>query len=694
MLPVRLTGGATLQAASYPPAPRSNAVDEYHGVRVSDPYRDLEEIDAPATRRWLEAQSALTEAELAKLPLRTVFRERLRSLVDYERIAIPHVAGGRYFYTRNEGLQNQSILYVETPGEEGARVVLDPNGFSADGTVALSGVSVTDDGARLAYATSSSGSDWQTWRVREIASGEDRPDVVQWSKFSGATWRKDGSGFYYCAYPAPEGDVAARKDVLGSQRVYFHRLGTPQSEDPLVFESPENPGWFFATQITDDGRYLVLSATEGTDPRNRLWIRDLERSDAPWTALFPEADAAYEVLGNDGARFYVHTDRDAPNGKIIATEIERPASFTTLVAQREEKLDGASIFGDRMYATYLRDVHSEIRIFNLRGEPAGMLELPGFGTASGLSGERDDRETFYEYSDITTPSTVFHLDLQSGKSTIFHRARVAFDPSAYRTEQVFFTSADGTRVPMFVTAKRDLPRDGNAPTILLGYGGFDHSLLPQFSASRIAWLERGGVYAIANLRGGGEYGEAWHRAGMREAKQRVFDDFIAAAEYLIAQRYTSSTKLAILGGSNGGLLVGAVLTQRPDLIGAAIAEVGVLDMLRYQRFTVGAAWIPEFGSSDEPELFPVLYAYSPLHRIAENVAYPPTLITTGDHDDRVFPAHSFKFAAALQDAQRGSAPVLLRVDLNAGHGGGKPTMKAIEESADVYAFAAAALGMT
>ena len=690
---VVILGFAASTGLSYPESHRDSVTDEYHGVSVADPYRWLEDIDSPATERWIDAQTALTDQYLAGLPLRDVFRARLTRLMDYERYGLPEAMGGRYFYSHNAGLQNQAVLYVSGRLDERGTVLLDPNTLSDDGTIALSGISLTRDGGLLAYATSESGSDWQTWRVRDTRTGADLPDRVEWSKFSGAAWLIDGSGFYYNAYAKPSDETVERKGTLVNQRVYFHRLGTPQMQDELVYERPDHPNWFFGTETTDDGRYLVLFAAEGTSPKVRVWVRTLAGTPSPDTAVFPDGDASYQYLGNDGPQFYFLTDRDAPLGRIIAVDIERPGAPREIVAQHPEKLEDAALFGDRFFLTYLRDVRAEVRIVDMHANAAGEVALPGFGTTSGFSGRRDAHETFYTYGDLTTPTTVFRHDVQTGESTALFRPQVAFEPSDYTTEQIFYASKDGTRVPMFITFKKGLARDGSAPTILYGYGGFDVPTLPAFSASRIAWLERGGVYVIANIRGGSEYGEAWHDAGTGANKQRVFEDFVGAAEYLVEHRYTSSRALAISGGSNGGLLVGACLVQRPDLFGAVLAQVAVLDMLRYQHFTVGAAWAPEYGLADDPVQFATLHAYSPLHNLEHGTPYPSTLITTGDHDDRVFPAHSFKFAAALQHAQGGHAPVLIRIDRKAGHGAGKPTAKVIEEIADMYAFAANALGM-
>jgi len=674
---------------AYPPAPQGDVVDSYHGVAVPDPYRALEDLDSPETRAWIDAEVAVTERFLDAIPERATVRRRLLELWNYERFGTPTRVGDEYVFSRNTGLQNQSVLYIAArPGGE-ARVLLDPNTFSTDGTVALSGASFSDDGTLMAYATSASGSDWLVWRVREVATGVDRADEIRWCKFSGASWRRDGSGFYYSRYAEPDPQNQF-KDENYNQTVFFHALGTAQSDDVLVYARPDHPDWNFSAITSEDGRWLLIDASQGTDPNNRIFVQDLATG-GDVVELLAKGDASYDYLGNDGSTFYFRTTLDAPRGRIVKLSVE-DRTPVEVVAQSDDLLEAAALFGDTLLLEYLHDAHSVVRRVHLDGGVLGDVALPGLGTASGFGGKRRATETFYSYASYTRPSSVYRLDLSTGASTLVFAPTVSFDPDEYVSEQVFYTSRDGTRVPMIVTAKKGVPRDGTAPTILYGYGGFNISLTPSFSPAILVWLERGGIWAVPNLRGGGEYGEAWHLAGTKEHKQNVFDDFIAAAEYLIAHEYTSTPKLAIFGGSNGGLLVGACMTQRPELFAAAIPAVGVLDMLRFQKFTIGWAWTSDYGSSDDADGFAYLYAYSPLHNLRAGTHYPATLIETADHDDRVYPAHSFKFAAALQAAQGGPAPVLIRIETKAGHGAGKPTTKMIDEAADRYAFLIKVLG--
>jgi prolyl oligopeptidase len=670
-------------ALPYPDAPRVGQTDDYFGTNVADPYRWLEDVDSPPTRTWIEEQNALTESVLAAVPARAAIRRRLTQLWDYERRSVPERAGDLYAYYRNTGLQNQAVLWVTRELAELGRALLDPNTFSPDGTVALTSAAFSDDGTRLAYSVSASGSDWQEWRVRDVATRQDLPDIVRWSKFSSAAWRRDGSGFYYSRYDEP---VAATqfKDATYDHKVYFHRLGTPQSTDLLVYERPDHKDWNLNGYATEDGRYLLIEASRGTDPDNRVFVRDLAAGGAV-VELLPDGDAHYSYLANDGETFYFLTTKDAPRARIVAVDLHDRA-LREIVAESADVLDGAAFFGDRIVASYLRDALAYVAVYALDGTQLDEMVLPGLGSVAGFGGKRTARETFYSYTSYTEPTTTYRYDVASGRSERVFAPRLAYDPAAFTSEQVFYSSKDGTRVPMIVTAKKGTPRDGSAPAILYGYGGFDIALTPAFSSAVIVWLEMGGVYAVANVRGGGEYGEAWHLAGVKHERQNVFDDFIAAAEYLIAQRWTASAKLAIHGASNGGLLVGACMTQRPELFGAALPAVGVLDMLRFPRWTIGWAWTSDYGSPDDPGDVPVLLAYSPYHNLREGTSYPPTLVTTADHDDRVFPAHSFKFSAALQHAQGGEAPVLLRVETKAGHGVGKPTSKVIDEVADRYAF--------
>ena len=669
---------------AYPSAPLGDVVDDYHGTAIPDPYRWLEDATTPEARAWIDAEADLTERELAAIPARDAIHRRLTELWNYERFGIPRRVGNAYVYSKNSGLQNQAVVYVATSLESTPKVLIDPNTLSADGTIALSGMSFSDNGKYLAYSTATSGSDWVTWRVRDVATGKDLADVVRWSKFSGASWMLDASGFYYSRYAEP--DAAAQfKDENYNHKLYFHRIGTPQSADALVYERPDHPDWNISGGVTDDGQWLIIHTSQGTSPNNRLYARDLRVPDAPIFAMQEDGDAAYHVLGNDGETFYLMTTKDAPRSRIVTMNVHG-GPLTEIVAESEDSLEGAGLFGDVIVLEYLHDARSVVRRFDIGGRALGEVALPGLGSAGGFGGKRGDKETFYSFTSYTTPASIFRFDPATGASALAFAPKVPFDPSDFESEQVFYPSRDGTNVPMMITRKKGLARGPQTPMVLYGYGGFGVSLTPAFSPATLAWLELGGAFAVANLRGGGEYGEAWHLAGTKEHKQNVFDDFIAAAEFLIARGNTSPAKLAIHGGSNGGLLVGAAMTQRPELFGAAIPAVGVLDMLRFQKFTIGWAWTADYGSSDEPEDFAYLRAYSPLHNVRPGTEYPATLIVTADHDDRVFPAHSFKFAAALQAAQGGDAPVLIRIETKAGHGAGKPTSKIIDEAADRYAF--------
>jgi prolyl oligopeptidase len=674
----------------YPDAPRVDQIDDYFGTRVADPYRWLEEVDSPQTQRWIAEENDLTESVLATVPQREAIRARLTEVWNYERWDVPEQVGDLYAYFRNTGLQNQAVLWVTRDLAEPGRVLLDPNTFSVDGTVALSSQEFSHDGALVAYSVSSSGSDWLEWHVRDVATGTDRPDVVRWSKFSGASWKRDGSGFYYSRYDEPAPD-SKFKDTNYFHKLYFHRLGTPQSTDVLVYERPDHKDWNFGAVTTEDGRYLVLDVSRGTAPENAIFVKDL-RIDGPVVELLPDADARYVYLANDATTFYFLTTKDAPRARIVAIDLHERAP-REIVAQTADALDGAAFFGDRIVATYLHDARARVVVYGLDGRPESEVALPGLGSVDGFRGKRTARETFYSYTSYTEPRSIYRYDVATGLSARVFAPQIGFDASAFTSEQVFYTSKDGTRVPMIVTAKKGTPRDGSAPAILYGYGGFDISLTPEFKSAVLVWLEMGGIYAVANLRGGGEYGQAWHQGGIKERKQNVFDDFIAAAEYLIDQKWTSAPKLSIHGGSNGGLLVGACMVQRPELFGAALPAVAVMDMLRFQHFTIGWAWTSDYGSSDDASDVATLLAYSPYHNLREGEHYPATLITTGDHDDRVFPAHSFKFAAALQHAQGGTAPILLRVETKAGHGAGKPTAKMIDDVADRYAFLVKVLGV-
>ena len=689
------SGAQSAPRLIYPFTPTTNISDFYHGVRVADPYRWLEDDNSPATAGWVAAQNAVTSAYLEGIPPRAEIRQRLAQLWNYERYGVPFKQGTRYFLTRNDGLQNQSVLYTLTSLNDPPVVLLDPNQLSTDGTVALSGFAVSDDGARLAYGLATAGSDWQEWRVREVATGRDLPDLVKWVKFSNASWAKDGSGFFYSRYDEPAG-TNVLKGVNYFQKLCFHRLGTPQAEDKLVYHRSDQKEWGFYGVVTDDGRYLVISVSQGTDTKNRVFYLDLGTPDAQVVELLKDFDASYDFIGNVGPVFYFRTDLQASRGRIITIDTGQPerAHWQERVPQADARLQSANLVNYQIVASYLRDAHADIQVFTLDGTPLPRIVLPGLGSAAGFGGKIADTETFFSYSSFTTPATVYRHDFTTGRSEIFREPKVAFNPDDYETRQVFYRSRDGTRVPMFITHRKGGVLNGRNPTYLYGYGGFDISLTPSFSVPNLVWMEMGGVYAQANLRGGGEYGEDWHQAGTRLKKQNVFDDFIAAAEWLIRNDYTSPRKLAIGGGSNGGLLVGACMTQRPGLFAAALPAVGVMDMLRFHLFTIGWAWTSDYGCADNPEEFKALYAYSPLHNLNPGDVYPATLITTADHDDRVVPAHSFKFAAALQAAHAGSTPVVIRIETRAGHGAGKPMTKIIDEVADRWAFLVKELGMT
>ncbi|MBW4569072.1 MAG: prolyl oligopeptidase family protein [Tolypothrix carrinoi HA7290-LM1] len=679
---------------TYPSSPYSDRVDDYHGTTVTDPYRFLEDPDSEETKAWVEAQNKVTFGYLNEIPAREKIKQRLTKLWDYEKYSIPFQEGENYFYFKNDGLQNQSVLYTLKTLDGEPKVLLDPNKLSADGTVALSGLSISENGKLLAYGLSSSGSDWQEWKVRDVETTEDLPDHLKWIKFSGASWTNDNQGFFYSRYDEPN-EKTKLEDVNYYQKLYYHKLGTSQSEDTLIYQRPDQKEWGFGKAVTEDGHYLVISVWSGTDSKNLFFYKDLTNPNAEVVELIKEFEADYSFIDNDDSVFYFRTDLDAPRARVIAIDSKNPdkSAWQEIIPQAAETLESVGILNNQFVADYLKDAHGKVKIFDLNGTFVREVELPGLGSVGGFNGKRHDTETFYSFTSFTTPPTIYRYDIVSGKSQVFRQPKVDFNPADYETKQVFYRSKDNTQVPMFITYKKGIKLDGNNPTYLYAYGGFNISLTPSFSVSSLVWLEMGGVYAVPNLRGGGEYGEEWHQAGMKLKKQNVFDDFIAAAEWLIGNGYTKSDKLAIAGGSNGGLLVGACMTQRPDLFGAALPTVGVMDMLRFHKFTIGWAWISEYGSPDNLEEFKALYAYSPLHNLKPGTAYPATMITTADHDDRVVPAHSFKFAAALQAAHTGENPVLIRIETKAGHGAGKPTAKIIEESADKWAFLVRTLDM-
>jgi prolyl oligopeptidase len=677
----------------YPETRTGDVVDDYHGTQVADPYRWLEDSEDPEVRAWIEAQNALTYGYLDQIPARDAINARMTELWNYERFSAPGRVGDSYTWYYNDGLMSQSVLYIADSPESEGRVLLDPNTLSEDGTIALSGVWFNEAATQAAYAVSDGGSDWRTIRVMDVATGETLDDTLEWVKFSGVSWAKDGSGFYYSRYDVPENpdDMEAVNEF---QKLFFHTIGTDQSEDTLIYERTDQPRWGFGGRVTESGDYLVIYNWQGTEPKNRIFYKDL-KADGPVTPLLTEFDAQYSVLGNDGPIWYLQTDKDAPKNRVVAIDIREPgAEWREILPEQEQPLEGVSLLGgDKLVALTLQDAHSVVTVYNLDGEKLNDVELPGIGSAGGFGGERDHTETFYTYTSYTSPSTIYRYDLETGTSTVFREPGITM-PDEYETTQVFVESPDGTKIPVFLTHKKGIELDGSNPTYLYGYGGFNISLTPYYSTTNRVWLEMGGVLAVANLRGGGEYGQDWHDAGRLANKQNVFDDFIASAEWLIDQGYTSSDKLAIGGGSNGGLLVGACVTQRPDLYGAAMPAVGVMDMLRFNQFTIGWAWESDYGSPQDPEMFPVLYGYSPVHNVKPGTEYPSILVTTGDHDDRVVPGHSFKFTAAMQAAQAGADPVLIRIETRGGHGAGKPTQMRIDEGSDKWAFLVKELDMT
>ncbi|MEZ4454718.1 MAG: prolyl oligopeptidase family serine peptidase [Nannocystaceae bacterium] len=641
----------------YPEAAKGDVVDDYHGTKVADPYRWLEDPDSAESKAWIDAENSVTFGYLDTIAARPQIRERLTKLWNYERYGVPSREGGRYFFTRNDGLQNQNVLYTAKTLKEEPKILLDPNALSSDGTVALSGTSVSPNGKLLAYGTSASGSDWQEYRVRDIDTGKDLSDELQWIKFSGVSWTKDNKGFFYSRYDAPkEGEALTGQNV--NQKLFYHKLGTPQAEDVLIYQREDHPKWGFNAAVTDDGKYLIINVWEGSSPKNGVFVKELKGKAATEPGgvieLLANFDADYTFVDNEGGVLWFFTDREAPRGKMIAIDLKKPApeSWVTVIPEAPETLRSVSAVGGKLFANYLKDARSEVKVFDPKGKLEREVELPGLGSVYGFGGKKKDQETFFMFTSYTTPGTVYRYDVKKATSEVFRAPKVDFNPDDYVSEQVFYQSKDGTKVPLFLTYKKGMNKDGQNPTYLYGYGGFNIAITPSFSVANLIWMEMGGVLAVANLRGGGEYGEEWHLAGTKLKKQNVFDDFIAAAEWLVANKITSPAKLAIGGRSNGGLLVGAAMTQRPDLFAAALPGVGVMDMLRFHKFTIGWAWTSDYGSSEDPNEFKALLAYSPLHNLKEGTEYPATLVHTADHDDRVVPGHSFKFAAALQAAHR------------------------------------------
>ncbi len=700
LLSILLSPIAKAGAIHYPQTHKVDQKDTYHGVTVEDPYRWLEDDvrQSAEVRSWVEAENRVTADYLTAIPERDAIGKRLTRIWNFESRSVPMKAGGRYFYTRNDGLRNQPVLYTQTilgAPPTPADVLLDPNTWSQDGTVALVDFRPSRDGRYAVYGVREAGSDWRVWHVLDLETRKVLPDELKWIKSCCAAWTEDGRGFFYARLPEPKAGTEFQR-IDRDSKVYYHRIGTPQSDDALVFEEPGNPEWESQPELTDDGRYLVLVTSNEKGKLFRVLARDLAEPYSMARPVVPSFDNGYfNLVANQGPVLYFQTDAGAPRGRLIAIDLRdpRPESWKEIIPEAEPTLQGMTRVGDRFLASYLKDAASLVRVFTLDGKPVQDVELPGIGSVAGFQGRPEDTETFYHFSSFATPASTYRYDLATGRSTLIYQPELDFDPARFEVKQVFFPSKDGTRIPMFLAYRKGLKLDGNNPTLLTGYGGFNIPQDPSYSSMWVTWMEMGGVYALVNLRGGGEYGEAWHEAGKKLKKQNVFDDFIAAAEWLIANRYTRSSRLGMRGGSNGGLLVGAVMTQRPDLFGAALPAVGVMDMLRFHLFTVGRYWVDDYGSSEDPNQFKALFAYSPYHNLKPGTKYPATLVTTADTDDRVVPGHSFKFAARLQETQAGDAPVLIRIESRAGHGSSTPTSKLIEKATDELAFLVRNLGM-
>jgi prolyl oligopeptidase len=683
------------QRPSYPEARQVEQVDDFWGVKVADPYRWMEDLNAPDVADWVRRENAVTEQYFAQLPMRATFKSRITELWNYPKVSLPFRAAGRYFYARNSGLQRQSVFYTRSSLGAPARAVIDPNTLSPDGSIALSGFSPSPDGRLLAYGISEGGADWRTLLVRELQSGRQLTDTIRWLKGGGLSWTNDGRGFFYSRFPEPEAGKQLQ-NAIHDEKIFYHRIGTPQSADALIYERPDHPDWFVGGYVSEDGRYLFVFLNRGTESQNRLFVADLgdpknPNVKAPIKPVFEKGDASYSPIGNVGSTIYLITDRDAPRQKVVAFDLATPEQWRTIVPEQPNAIDQIAMFKGGIAVNFLEDVKSHVELYGLDGVSRGDLPLPGIGSVQGFSAREDTPELFYAFTSPLYPTTAFRYDPATKRSTAFEPPKLAFDATRYETRAVFATSKDGTKVPMFVTLKKGMTLDGSNPTMLYGYGGFDISTTPGFRPDVLAWLEQGGIWATASMRGGSEYGEAWHNAGMFEKKQNVFDDFIAAAEYLVNEKYTSPPKLGVMGGSNGGLLVGAVEEQRPDLFAVALPAVGVMDMLRYHKFTGGGAWATEYGSADDSTQFQYLIKYSPVHNVKAGTCYPATLVTTADHDDRVVPSHSFKFTATMQAAQGCAKPVLIRVETQGSHGY-RPTDKRIAELADEWTFAAANMG--
>jgi prolyl oligopeptidase len=684
----------TFAQLTYPSTKKGSVQDTYFGTTIADPYRWLEDDNSEETKAWVYAQNAVTTTYLSTIPFRDKVKQRLSVLWNYPKYGSPRQEGEYYYFSKNDGLQNQSVLYRQRGLDGSPEVFLDPNRFSSDGTVALAGLSFSKNARYVAYQISSSGSDWQEALIMDLNTGTLIDDTIRYIKFSGITWQGD-EGFYYSRYPVPDASSKLSKQNQ-FHKVYFHAVGTQQDRDALIYEDNDHPLRNVGADLTEDGRFLIVSTTEGTSG-NELWVKDLSKGASAFSRLIEGFKTEPEIVDHNGKGWLiVKTNQDAPNYKVVLIDPARPAvaDWITIISEKSEVLQSVGTGGGYLFCSYLKDASTKVYQYTYDGKLVREIQLPGIGTASGFGGKRNQSSFFYTFTSYTYPPTIFSYDITTGVSTVFRKTETAFDSEAYETRQVFFTSKDGTKVPMFITGKKGFQLNGANPVLLYGYGGFNIAQTPGFSISNAFWLEQGGLYVVVNLRGGSEYGEAWHQGGMLGNKQNVFDDFIGAAEYLIANSYTNKNLLAIRGGSNGGLLVGACMTQRPDLFKVALPAVGVLDMLRYHLFTIGWAWAVEYGRSDNADQFNYLIKYSPLHQLKDGVSYPATLVTTADHDDRVVPAHSFKFAARLQEAHRGAAPVLIRIETKAGHGAGKPTSKQIEEAADIWSFVMQNMGLT
>jgi prolyl oligopeptidase len=684
----------TFAQLPYPSTKKGSVQDTYFGTTIADPYRWLEDDNSEETKAWVNAQNAVTTTYLSAIPFRDKVKQRLSVLWNYPKYGSPRQEGEYFYFSKNDGLQNQSVLYRQRGLDGSPEVFLDPNRFSSDGTVALAGLSFSKNARYVAYQISSSGSDWQEALIMDLNTGTLIDDTIRYIKFSGITWQGD-EGFYYSRYPVPDASSKLSKQNQ-FHKVCFHAVGTPQDRDALIYEDNDHPLRNVGADLTEDGRFLIVSTTEGTSG-NELWVKDLSKGASAFSRLIEGFKTEPEIVDHNGKGWLiVKTNQDAPNYKVVLIDPARPAvaDWITIISEKSEVLQSVGTGGGYLFCSYLKDASTKVYQYTYDGKLVREIQLPGIGTASGFGGKRNQSSFFYTFTSYTYPPTIFSYDITTGVSTVFRKTETAFDSEAYETRQVFFTSKDGTKVPMFITGKKGFQLNGANPVLLYGYGGFNIAQTPGFSISNAFWLEQGGLYVVVNLRGGSEYGEAWHQGGMLGNKQNVFDDFIGAAEYLIANSYTNKNLLAIRGGSNGGLLVGACMTQRPDLFKVALPAVGVLDMLRYHLFTIGWAWAVEYGRSDNADQFNYLIKYSPLHQLKDGVSYPATLVTTADHDDRVVPAHSFKFAARLQEAHRGAAPVLIRIETKAGHGAGKPTSKQIEEAADIWSFVMQNMALT